>query len=92
MAHYTTARTPTSVRYVLVQMFPKINKGKIKLSLHANHEGVQGSGDTAPLILTSALHKVQRRASRSDRFTPGQTVLGAQLIGAWVGPGDCLDF
>jgi len=58
-------------------MFPKINKGEIKLFLHANDEGIQGSGGTAALILTSALHKGEWPASRSGRFTPGQTVLGA---------------
>jgi hypothetical protein len=54
-------------------------------------EAYWGSGDTAPLIVTSALDGGEWSASRPGSFTPTEKTLGTHWIGGWVGTRAVLD-
>jgi hypothetical protein len=50
-----------------------------------------GSGGIAPPFLTSALDGWEWSASRTGRFTPGETASGTHWIESWVDPRAGLD-
>jgi len=52
---------------------------------------VRGSVVQLQTFLTSALDGGEWLASRLDRFTPGETIPGANWLGGWGGPQSLLD-